>query len=80
VPTSSPAHRFGLEAIDLICGGNGATNVIIRSRQRYTFCRRMRGKRRGVHACAKYCSAGGGPKGKLQKMAAFHDFSFAGRQ
>jgi hypothetical protein len=72
VPVMSPAHLFGLEAIDLFGGGN--RGVGIRRRQAAIF-QRMRRQRRGLYAGGQRGRSGRKSKSDFQKVAAFHDIS-----
>ena len=40
VPVMAPAHLFGLEAIDLVFGGDGGTGIFARRRRSFIFCKR----------------------------------------
>ena len=72
---TTPAHLFGLEAVHLIFGGDGGTDVLMRKRQPFICCKRMRRQRRGLYAGGQRGRAGRKSKGEFQKVAAFHDIS-----
>jgi hypothetical protein len=74
VPVMAPAHLFGLEAVDLVFGGDGGTGIFIR-RQPFIFCKRMQRKRRGLRARGEHSGSGRKSSGEFQKVAAFHDIS-----
>jgi hypothetical protein len=75
VPVMAPAHLFGLEAVDLACGGDGGTGIFVRRRQPFIFCKRMRRQRRGLRARCERSGSGRKSGGEFQKVAAFHDIS-----
>src|ERR1700694_2820041 len=70
---TTPAHRFGLEAIHFLIGGNGRTGILIRRPQPPVFCERMWHKRGGLRTRSQRGSARGNSKGEFQKVTAFHD-------
>jgi hypothetical protein len=75
MPVVTPAHLFGLEAVDLVVGGDGGTGILVRRRQPFIFCKRLRCQRRGLHARGERSGSGRKSSGEFQKVAAFHDIS-----
>jgi hypothetical protein len=75
VPAATPPHFFGLEAVDILLGGDRRAGLCIRRRQSSVFCERMRRQRRCLRARSQSRGAGGESKGEFQKVAAFHDIS-----
>ena len=74
VPMTSPAHLFGLEAVHLVAGGDGGTDVRAAGRQLLAF-QWMWHQRRGLRAGGKRRRARGNSHSDFQKVAAFHDIS-----
>src|SRR3954462_13311436 len=74
MPVAMPAHLFGLEAVDLIGGGDGGPDVWAAGREPRVF-QRMRHQRRGLRRGAQRGRACGNPNGDFQEVTAFHVIS-----
>lgn len=66
-----PVHLLGLQATDLVAGGDGRMRIIA-GRRAGIVIERKRRERRRLDGCCKSRHTGGDTEGHLQKIPAFH--------
>ncbi|MGY4312162.1 hypothetical protein ACVWW1_001465 [Bradyrhizobium sp. JR3.5] len=69
--TVMPAHLLGLQATDLVAGGDGRIRIVAGRRAGIPLERKRRERRR-PGGCCKSRHTGGDTEGHLQKIPAFH--------
>jgi hypothetical protein len=77
VPVMAPTHFFGLEAVDLVAGGDGGMGIFIAGMPSARI-ERLRDKWRRLRARSKSgdtSNTDGQSKGELQKIPTLHDIS-----
>jgi hypothetical protein len=75
VPVVSPADLFRPEILNLCLARDGGMNILDSGQRPCIYAERTRRQRRGLRAHGQRGGPGGNSNGKLQKVAAFHDFS-----
>ena len=67
-----PAHLLGLQATDLVTGGDGRMRIAA-SWRAGILVERKRRERRRLNCCCESRHTGGDTEGHLQKIPAFHE-------
>jgi hypothetical protein len=75
VPVVSPVDLFRPEILNLCLARDGGMNIRDSGQRPCIYAERTRRQRRGLRPHGQRSGPGGNSNGKLQKVAAFHDFS-----